>query len=332
VALMEIVSDPDMHSIEEAQAYVKKMRALLRCLGTCDGNMEQGSMRADVNISLRRPGDALGTRAEIKNVNSIRYMGQAIAYEIERQMEILENGGIINQETRLFDPSKGITRAMRSKENAHDYRYFPDPDLPPLVVSQELVDRIASTLPELPDAKKKRFMTAYELTSYDAAVLTADMETSSYFEEALSELKNKDKKTVKVLTNWLVGELFGLLNKEGVALKDSKISAQNLAEMVDLISADTISGKIAKQIFPDMWETGKSAVVIVKEKGLEQVSDDGAIEAIVDEIIAANADKAEEYKAGKDKLFGFFVGQVMKAMQGKGSPKAINDILKAKLK
>lgn len=332
VALMEIVSDPDMHSIEEAQAYVKKMRALLRCLGTCDGNMEQGSMRADVNISLRRPGAELGTRAEIKNVNSIRYMGQAIAYEINRQMEILENGGTVNQETRLFDPSKGITRAMRSKENAHDYRYFPDPDLPPLVISQELVDRIASTLPELPDAKKKRFMSNYELNAYDAAVLTTDRETSSYFEDALSSLKNKDKKTVKVLANWLIVELFGLLNKEGVALKDSKISAQNLAEMVDLIAADTISGKIAKQIFPDMWETGQSAGAIVKEKGLEQVSDDGAIEAIVDEIIAANTDKAEEYKAGKEKLFGFFVGQVMKAMQGKGNPKAINDILKAKLK
>jgi len=308
------------------------MRALLRCLGTCDGNMEQGSMRADVNISLRRPGDELGTRAEIKNVNSIRYMGQAIAYEIDRQMEILENGGSINQETRLFDPSKGITRAMRSKENAHDYRYFPDPDLPPLVIPQELVDRIASTLPELPDAKKKRFMADYELNAYDAAVLTTDIETSSYFEGALSSLKNKDKKTVKVLANWLIVELFGLLNKEGVALKDSKISAQNLAEIVDLIAADTISGKIAKQIFPDMWETGQSAGAIVKEKGLEQVSDDGAIEAIVDEIIAANEDKAEEYKAGKEKLFGFFVGQVMKAMQGKGNPKAINEILKAKLK
>ena len=332
VALMEIVSDPDMHSIEEAQAYVKKMRALLRCLGTCDGNMEQGSMRADVNISLRRPGEELGTRAEIKNVNSIRYMGQAIAYEVSRQMDILENGGTINQETRLFDPSKGITRSMRSKENAHDYRYFPDPDLPPLVISQELVDRIAASLPELPEAKKKRFMADYELNAYDAAVLTADMETSAYFETALSALKNKGKKTVKLLANWLVGELFGVLNKESVALKDSKISAQNLAEMVDLISADTISGKIAKQIFPEMWKTGQSAAEIVKEKGLEQVSDDGAIEVIIDEIIAANGDKVAEYKSGKDKLFGFFVGQVMKAMQGKGNPKAVNDILKAKLK
>jgi len=259
-------------------------------------------------------------------------MGQAIAYEISRQMEILENGGTIKQETRLFDPSKGITRAMRTKENAHDYRYFPDPDLPPLVISQELVDRIASTLPELPDTKKKRFMADYELNAYDAAVLTTDIETSSYFEEALSALKNKDKKTVKLLANWLIVELFGLLNKESVSLKDSKISAQNLAETVNLIAANTISGKIAKQIFPDMWETGQSAEVIVKEKGLEQVSDDGAIEAIVDEIISANGDKAEEYKAGKEKLFGFFVGQVMKAMQGKGNPQAINDILKAKLK
>lgn len=332
VALMEVVSDPDMHSIEEVQAYVKKMRALLRCLGTCDGNMEQGSMRADVNISLRRPGDELGTRAEIKNVNSIRYMGQAIAYEISRQMEILENGGSVKQETRLFDPSKGMTRAMRSKENAHDYRYFPDPDLPPLVISQALVDRIAASLPELPDAKKKRFMADYGLNAYDAAVLTAGGDISSYFETALSALKNKEKKTVKTLSNWLSVELFGVLNKEGMSLKESKISAQNLAGMVDLIAADTISGKIAKQIFPDMWETGQSAAALVKEKGLEQVSDDGAIQGIVDEIIAANGDKVAEYKSGKDKLFGFFVGQVMKAMQGKGNPKAVNEILKATLK
>ena len=329
--LMIELDDGQERRIGIERTYVKKMRALLRCLGTCDGNMEQGSMRADVNISLRRPGEKLGTRAEIKNVNSIRYMGQAIAYEINRQMEILENGGVINQETRLFDPSKGITRAMRSKENAHDYRYFPDPDLPPLVISQGLVDRMAATLPELPDAKKKRFSAEYELSSYDAAVLTADMDTSAYFETALSSLNNKDKKTVKLLANWLIVELFAVLNKEGIALKDSKISAQNLAEMVNLIAADTISGKIAKQIFPDMWEAGQSAEVIVKEKGLEQVSDDGAIEAIIDDIIAANGDKVEEYRSGKDKLFGFFVGQVMKAMQGKGNPKAINDILKAKL-
>ncbi len=332
VALMEIVSKPDMRSIEEAQAYVKKLRALLRCLGTCDGNMEQGSMRADVNISLRRPGAELGTRAEIKNVNSIRFMGQAIAYEISRQMDILENGGSVAQETRLFDPVKGVTRSMRSKEDAHDYRYFPDPDLPPLVIPQELVDQIRDAMPELPDDKKKRFMANYELNSYDAAVLTADMNTSAFFEEALNALKNKDQKTVKVLVNWLVVDLFGLLNKEGVALKDSKISAIHLAEMVDLIVADTISGKIAKKIFPVMWETAESPEDIVASNGLEQVSDDGAIEAIVDEIIANNTDKVAEYKSGKDKLFGFFVGQVMKAMQGKGNPKAINEILKAKLK
>ena len=332
VALMEIVSDPDIRSIEEAQAYVKKMRALVRCLGTCDGNMEQGSMRADVNISLRRPGAELGTRAEIKNVNSIRFMGQAIAYEISRQMEILEDGGSIVQETRLFDPVKGVTRSMRSKEDAHDYRYFPDPDLPPLVIEQALVDRIRESMPELPDEKKKRFMAAYDLSSYDAAVLTADMDTSSYFETAIEALKNKEPKVVKILSNWLSGELFGLLNKESASIAESKISAVHLAEMVDLIAADTISGKIAKQIFPDMWETGESPAAIVKDKGLEQVSDDGAIEAIINEIIANNGDKVEQYKSGKDKLFGFFVGQVMKAMQGKGNPKAINDILKDKLK
>ena len=328
---MEIVSKPDMRSIDEAQAYVRKLRALVRCLGTCDGNMEQGSMRADVNVSLRRPGDELCTREEIKNVNSVRFMGQAIAYEVSRQMEILESGGSVDQETRLFDPVKGVTRSMRSKEDAHDYRYFPDPDLPPLVVEQALVDRIRDSMPELPDDKKKRFMADYGLSSYDASVLTSDMDTSAFFEDAIAALNHKDPKTVKVLANWLSVELFALLNKEGILLKDSKISAAHLAEMVDLIAADTISGKIAKQIFPDMWQTGESPAAIVKSKGLEQVSDDGAIEAIVDEIIANNGDKVAQYKAGKDKLFGFFVGQVMKAMQGKGNPKAINEILKAKL-
>lgn len=331
VALMEIVSKPDMRSIEEAQAYVKKLRALLRCLGTCDGNMEQGSMRADVNISLRRPGGPLGTRAEIKNVNSVRFMGQAIAYEIDRQMEILENGGEIVQETRLFDPVKGVTRSMRSKEDAHDYRYFPDPDLPPLVFSQSLVDRIRASLPELPDAKKKRFMTSFALSSYDADVLTADEESAAYFEAAQQALKSQDEKTIKTLANWMIVELFAVLNKEGVALEASKISPLHLAQLVDLIAADTISGKIAKQIFPDMWETGQEPAVIVKAKGLEQVSDDGAIEVIIDQIMAANEDKVADYRSGKDKLFGFFVGQVMKEMQGKGNPKAINDLLKKKL-
>ncbi len=328
VALMEIVSKPDMRSIEEAQAYVKKLRALVRCLGTCDGNMEQGSMRADVNISLRRPGDELGIRAEIKNVNSIRFMGQAIAYEIDRQMDLLEHGESVAQETRLFDPVKGITRSMRSKEDAHDYRYFPDPDLPPLVFSQDLVDRIKSELPELPDEKKKRFMSAYDMNSYDASVITSSMATSAYFEEALSHLQHKDPAHVKILVNWLTGELFGLLNKEGVELKNSPITPVMLAELVDVIADDVISGKIAKQIFPDMWSSGDMPRVIITKKGLEQVSDDGAIKEIIDRILAANEDKVAEYKGGKDKMFGFFVGQVMKEMQGKGNPKTINKLLR----
>ena len=328
VALMEIVSKPDMRSIEEAQAYVKKLRALVRCLGTCDGNMEQGSMRADVNISLRRPGGELGTRAEIKNVNSIRFMGQAIAYEIDRQRDLLEHGEEVVQETRLFDPVKGVTRSMRSKEDAHDYRYFPDPDLPPLVVSQDLVDRIKANLPELPDEKKKRFMADYDLGSYDASVITSSMQTSAYFEAALAALSDKSPANVKILVNWLTGELFGLLNKEDVELKDSKITPEMLAELVDVIAEDVISGKIAKQIFPDMWESGEMPRVIIAQKGLEQVSDDGAIQEIVNRILDANQDKVEQYRGGKDKLFGFFVGQVMKEMQGKGNPKAINKILR----
>ncbi len=331
VALMEIVSDPDMRSIAEAQAYVKKLRSLLRCLGTCDGNMEQGSMRADVNISLRRPGAELGTRAEIKNVNSIRFMGQAIAYEIDRQRDLLEHGEKVIQETRLFDPAKGVTRSMRSKEDAHDYRYFPDPDLPPLVISQNVVDRIKSTMPELPDEKKKRYKADYELNSYDAGVLTADIDTSAYFEGALLKIQNKSSSSIKLLVNWLTGELFGFLNKENVELRDSKITPEMLAELVDVIADDTISGKIAKKIFPDMWESGAMPKSIIEEKGLQQVSDDGAINVIVDEIITNNQDKVEQYRGGKDKLFGFFVGQVMKAMQGNGNPKTINDILREKL-
>jgi aspartyl-tRNA(Asn)/glutamyl-tRNA(Gln) amidotransferase subunit B len=335
VALMEIVSEPDIRSIEEAQAYTRKLRALLRCLETCDGNMEQGSMRADVNVSIRRPGAALGTRAEIKNVNSVRFMGQAIAYEVNRQIEILESGGSIIQETRLFDPVQGITRSMRTKEDAMDYRYFPDPDLPPLVIAQETVDKIRAELPELPDQKKNRFIETFGLSSYDGEVLTSEMENADFFEQAIAHLKSwqqgQDKKAAKILANWMTVELFALLNKEGVSLEKSKISPQALAELVDLIQQGTISGKIAKTIFPEMWASGNSALSIVKAQGLEQVSDDSAIAQIIDEVLAANPAMVEDYKSGKDKLFGFFVGQVMKAMRGKGNPQTINDILRQKL-
>ncbi len=331
VALMEIVSKPDMRSAEEAQAYMKKLRALVRCLGTCDGNMEQGSMRADINVSLRRPGGPLGTRAEIKNVNSVRFMGQAIQYEIERQMEILEEGGEIKQETRLFDATKGITRSMRSKEDAHDYRYFPDPDLPPLVVSQDLVNRLRASLPELPDQKRDRFMKEMGLSSYDASVLTTESEKAAFFEKALTHLSSKDQKASKLLANWLIGEFFGALNKDGISISESKVTPQRLASLINLITAGTISGKIAKEVFVDMWKTGQEPSQIVKEKGLEQVSDDGAILAVIDSIIAENQDKVTEYKAGKEKLFGFFVGQVMKQMQGKANPGLVNQLLKKKL-
>lgn len=332
VALMEIVSKPDMRCAEEAQAYVRKLRALLRCLGTCDGNMEQGSMRADVNISLRKPGEALGTRAEIKNVNSIRFMGQAILYEITRQREILEEGGTIDQETRLFDAAKGVTRSMRSKEDAHDYRYFPDPDLPPLVISQELVDRVRESLPELPDDKRRRFIDLLGIAPYDASVLTSEAEISDFFEAALQALGTTEPAACKMLANWLITELFAALNRDGKTISESRVSPQGLAELVSLIASDVISGKIAKDVFVFMWETGRGARELVKEKGLEQVSDFGAIEATIDAVFAAHPEKVEEYRLGKDKLFGFFVGQVMKEMAGKANPGVVNETLVRKLK
>lgn len=331
VALMEIVTDPDMRSIEEAQAFVRKLRALLRCLGTCDGNMEQGSLRADINISLRRPGAPFGTRAEIKNVNSIRFMGQAITYEIQRQMDLLENGENVDQETRLFDPTKGVTRSMRSKEEAQDYRYFPDPDLPPLMISPDFVEKIRGDLPELPDKKQKRFMETFTLSAYDASVLTSEMEISSFFEQGIAALKSwqthQDPKAPKTLANWVIVELFSLLNKENLTIEDSKIGPEILAELVDLILDDTISGKIAKKVFVTMWETGQKPALIIQEQGLEQVSDDGAIEKVIVGILAAHPDKVTEYKSGKDKLFGFFVGQVMKEMAGKANPQSVNMLL-----
>ncbi len=324
VALMEIVSKPDMRSAEEAKAYVSKLRTILRYLGTCDGNMEQGSLRADINVSVRRPGGAFGTRCEIKNVNSIRFIGQAIEYEAQRQIDILEAGGEIDQETRLFDPKKGETRSMRSKEEAHDYRYFPDPDLLPLRLEQEWVEKIRATLPELPDAKKKRFIEEYGLTPYDASVLVADKASADYFEEVA---KGRDGKAA---ANWVINELFGRLRKEGLEIADSPVSAEQLGKIIDLIKRGDISGKIGKELFDIVWTEGGDPERIVEERGMKQVTDLAAIEAIVDEVIAANPDKAEQVK-NKPNMVGWFVGQVMKASQGKANPKAVNELLRKKL-
>jgi aspartyl-tRNA(Asn)/glutamyl-tRNA(Gln) amidotransferase subunit B len=325
VALMEIVSEPDMRSSEEAAAYLKKLRSILRYLGTCDGNMDEGSMRCDVNVSVRKPGEPLGTRCEIKNVNSIRYVAQAIEYEARRQIEVIEDGGAIRQETRLWDPGKGVTRSMRSKEHAHDYRYFPDPDLLPLNLDPKWVESLKAGLPELPDAKRKRFTEKLGLSDYDAGVLVAEKESADFYEEAA---KGRD---AKLVANWLTSELFGKLNAAGKSITESPVSAQALGELVGLISDNTISGRIAKDVFAEMFETGKSAGQIVEEKGLKQVLDTGAIDAEIDKIMAANADKVAEYRGGKDKLFGFFVGQVMRAMGGKANPAMLNERLKAKL-
>jgi aspartyl-tRNA(Asn)/glutamyl-tRNA(Gln) amidotransferase subunit B len=327
VALMEIVSEPDMRSGEEAGAYLKKLRAILRYLGTCDGNMEEGSMRCDVNLSMRRKGDTkLGTRCEIKNVNSIRFVQQAIDYESQRQVEVLENGGTIAQETRLWDTGKGETRSMRSKEEAHDYRYFPDPDLLPLKLDAQWVETIKHTLPELPDEKKARFMSDYGLKPYDASVLVAEKASADFFEKVA---KGRDG---KLAANWVTIELFGALNKLGKDITDSPVSAEALGGLINLISNQTISGRTAKEVFEEMLASGKPAVTIVEEKGLKQVTDTGAIETSIDQILAANADKVAEFKAGKDKLFGFFVGQVMKVTGGKANPALVNELLTKKLK
>ena len=325
VALMEIVSKPDIRSAEQAGAYMKKLRSIVRYLGTCDGNMEEGSMRADVNVSVRRPGDALGTRTETKNLNSVRFIMAAIDYEVQRQIEVIEDGGEIVQETRLFDTNTGMTRAMRGKEDAHDYRYFPDPDLLPLEFSQQLVDDLKSQLPELPDQIRERMITSYGLSSYDAAVLTEERETAAFYEKAAD---GQDK---KLTANWMSVELFGALNKAGKALSDSPVSPEQLGGLVALISDGTISGRIAKDVFADMFETGRDAAEIIEEKGLKQVSDSGAIEALIDQVLADNQDKVEEYRGGKDKLFGFFVGQTMKLSQGQANPAMVNELLKAKL-
>ncbi len=324
VALMEIVSRPDIRSAEEARAYVTKLRTILRYLGTCDGNMEEGSLRADVNVSVRRPGEPLGTRCEIKNVNSIRFIGQAVDVEARRQIAIIEDGGKIDQETRLFDPGKGETRSMRSKEEAHDYRYFPDPDLLPLEFDQAYVDELAKGLPELPDDKRARFIAEYGLPPYDAGVLVMERESADYFEAVA---RGRD---AKMAANWVINELFGRLNKEGKTIATSPVSAQQLGTIVDLISAGTISGKLAKDLFEIVWSEGGDPNVIVEERGMKQVTDTGAIEKAVDEIIAANPEKVEQAKA-KPTMLGWFVGQVMKQTGGKANPEAVNTLLKQKL-
>ncbi len=325
VALMEIVSRPDLRGAGEAGAYIRKLRAILRYLGTCDGNMEQGSLRCDVNVSVRRPGAPLGTRCEIKNVNSVRFVQQAIDYEARRQIDILEGGGEIEQETRLFDADRGVTRSMRRKEEAHDYRYFPDPDLLPLELSDAYIEAIRAGLPELPDQKKVRFVEQLGLGEYDAGVLVAEKEVADYFERVA------EGREAKTASNWVTGELFGKLNESGREITDSPVSPDDLGGLIDLVADGTLSGRLAKEVFDAMFESGRPPGEIVEERGLEQVSDRGEIEALVDTVVGENADKVEEYRAGKEKLFGFFVGQVMKASQGKANPKVVNDILRQKL-
>jgi aspartyl-tRNA(Asn)/glutamyl-tRNA(Gln) amidotransferase subunit B len=328
VALMEIVSEPDMRSPDEAAAYVTKLRAILRYLGTCDGNMEQGNLRADVNVSVRRPGEPFGTRCEIKNVNSIRFIRQAIEYEARRQIEILEDGGTVEQETRLFDARKGETRSMRSKEEAHDYRYFPDPDLLPLVLDPDWVEELRRSLPELPDAKRERFMRDFGLSAYDASVLVAEKETAAYY-EALIDGGRRDP---KLAANWVISELYGRLNRTGTPIEQSPVGAGALGELLDLIADGTITARTAKDVFDTMIETGRSAAAIVEEKGLKQITDTAAIEAAIAAVLDANPDKIADYRAGNEKLMGWFVGQVMRATGGKANPKLLNETLREKLK
>ena len=328
VALMEIVSRPDMRSPEEAGAYVRKLRAILRYVGSCDGNMEQGSMRADVNVSVRRPGGPLGTRCEIKNVNSVRFVQAAIEYEASRQVDIIEAGGTIVQETRLFDPDKVETRSLRSKEEAHDYRYFPDPDLLPLELSEEFLTACRESLPELPDAKRRRYEEQLGLPHYNAAVLTAEVETARWFETLLAEVGDEHAQRA---SNWVISDLFGALNRLGKGIEDSPVTPSQGAELLRLVVDGTLSGTLSKQVFEIMLETGEDPAAIVEERGLKQTSDTGEIEKVIAEVLAANPDKVAEYRGGKDKLFGFFVGQTMKAMAGKANPQVVNALLKKTL-
>ena len=335
VALMEIVSRPDIRSPAEAGAYLAKLRTILRYVGSCDGNMDQGSMRADVNVSVRRPGEEFGTRTETKNVNSVRFVMAVVESEARRQVDLIEDGGTVVQETRLYDPDKNETRSMRSKEDAHDYRYFPDPDLLPLVLEDSFIEECRASLPELPDAKRHRYENALGLSPYAAGVLTADVETARWFEALVAAAAEKAGKPeadlAKQASNWLISELFGALNKLGRSLEDSPVSPAGGAELLALIADGTISGSIAKQVLEKMLETGDGAAVIVEREGLKQTSDTGAIEAVIDKVLADNAAKVEEYKGGKEALFGFFVGQTMKAMQGKSNPQVVNELLRKKL-
>jgi len=326
IALMEIVSKPDLRSLDEVNAYIKKIRSIMRYLETCDGNMQEGSLRADVNVSVKKKGTKnLGTRCEIKNVNSIKFMQMAIDYEANRQVNLIEEGKKIDQETRLFDTKKNETRSMRSKEDAHDYRYFPDPDLLPLELKNDFIEKIKSEIPELPDEKKKRFIDKFNLSPYEANILVSDKETSEYFEKVIK------KSDVKLATNWITGELFALLNEKDLGITQSPINAENLSKLINLIKNGTISGKIAKTVFELMANGDKDPQKIVEEKGLKQESDPKALESLIEKVITENPDKVKEYKSGKEKLFGFFVGQAMKASDGKANPKLVNDILKKKL-
>ena len=326
VALMEIVSKPDLRSLDEVNAFIKKLRSIMRYLGTCDGNMQEGSLRADVNVSVRKKGVLkLGTRCEIKNVNSIKFMQMAIDYEANRQVDVLEEGGSVDQETRLFDTKKNETRSMRTKEDAHDYRYFPDPDLLPLELNDEFIEDIKKDIPELPDEKKKRFIEKFKLSPYEANILVSDIETSKYFEDV------SIKSDIKLATNWITGELFALLNDKNIEITESPISSENLAKLINLIKDGTISGKIAKTVFEIMADGNKDPEKIVEEKGLKQQSDPKELEKIIDKVILDNPKNVGAYKSGKDKLFGFFVGQVMKQSNGKANPQLVNEILKKKL-
>ena len=328
IALMEIVSEPDIRSAEEAQEYVKKLRSILRYIGTCDGNMDEGSLRCDVNISVRKKGEELGTRSEIKNVNSIKSIGQAVDYEFKRQIEIINSGGKIDQETRLFDEKKGETRSMRTKEEAHDYRYFPDPDLPPLEIKDDWINQIKKNLPELPDVKKEKLIKEHKISSYEAAILVSDKNNVEFFDKIINENKKRNPKNI---ANWIIGDLFSLLNKNNLEIKNSPVKAEDLGALIDLIEDSTISGKIAKNVFEEMFKTKKKAKDIIEKKGLKQITNIDEIETIIDKVLNNNKDKVEEYKSGKEKLFGYFVGQVMQETEGAANPGIVNEILKKKL-
>ena len=328
VALMEIVSEPDIRSAEEAQEYVKKLRSILRYIQTCDGNMEEGSLRCDVNISVKKKNEDFGTRCEIKNVNSIKSIGQAIEHEFHRQVEIIESGDKVQQETRLFDEKKGETRPMRTKEEAHDYRYFPDPDLPPLEISSDLIGEIKKNLPELPDVKKKKLIDGYGLSSYESSILISDKNNVDFFEAVIND---NNQRNPKVVVNWIIGDLFSLLKKNNLDIKKSPVKPSDLGELIDLIENSTISGKLAKTVFDEMFYNRKKPKKIIKQKGLIQITDSGEIENVITKVLSQNVDKVNEYKSGKEKLYGYFIGQIMQETKGKANPKLVNEILKKKL-